>query len=59
MNRTLVKCVNPSCSQYEKIKSITPVYLGNGVQQRIAPVCTSCDFPGDMEIVNEREGKSD
>ena len=56
---TLVKCDNPSCSQYGIIKSIMPLYMGNGVSQRLQPVCTACDGKQDMVIVNEREAKRD
>lgn len=59
MQRTLVKCDNSDCSQYGKVKSITPLYMGNGVQQRIQPVCTACDGTSDMRIVSEQEAKSE
>ena len=49
----LVKCTNTECSQYDKVKQIRPMYLGSGVEQRLQPVCTSCDGLRDMAIVEE------
>lgn len=59
MDRTLVRCTNENCSQYDKVKSISPLYLGNGVYQRLTPVCSSCDGKRDMAIVSVVGAKSD
>lgn len=56
MQPTLVKCINKDCHQFDRVKSITPIYLGNGVIQRPQPVCTACvdTWHGDMIFVDAK-----
>lgn len=55
--RVFAECTNENCTQFGKIKSISMVYLGDGVYQRVTPVCSSCDGIRDMKIVTPVESK--